>query len=294
VPGRFDDMAALAGEIAACGARPGIWFRPAALSFVDDSRRLRAGPRPAPEQPLDLSLPDNLAGIAADVGRLVGWGYQLLKHDFSTFDHFGRWGFQMGRQLTEPGWAPADRSVTNAEVLTTLYRTIRHAAGDSLVIGCNTVGHLAAGLVDIQRTGDDSSGKFWERTRRMSVNTLAFRLPQHRNFFCLDAGCVASTAATPWERNRELLDLVARSGTALFVSVDPRCRDRAVDADLRAALRTALDGGAPGGVEPLGWLTTTSPADWRVGRHRRRYRWLGPYGAGDRMDGPELASGPLH
>jgi alpha-galactosidase len=220
----------------------------------------------------------------------VGWGYQLVKHDFSTFDHFGRWGPEMGRQLTDAGWAPADRSVTNAEVLLGLYRTIREAAGEALVLGCNTVGHLAAGLVDVQRTGDDSSGKFWERTRRMSVNTLAFRLPQHGSFFSLDADCVPCTRSTPWERNRELLDLVARSGTALFVSVDPRCRDRAVDADLRAALRTALDGGEPGGVEPLDWLTTTSPRDWRVGPGRRRYRWLGPYGAGERLDGPELTA----
>ena len=222
MPGLFDDMGGVAADISARGARPGIWFRPGALSFVDDPNRLRAGPRPAPEQPLDLSRPDNLAAIADDVRRLVGWGYQLVKHDFSTFDHFGRWGPEMGRQLTDPGWAPADRSVTNAEILLGLYRTIREAAGEALVLGCNTVGHLAAGLVDIQRTGDDSSGKFWERTRKMSVNTLAFRLPQHRSFFALDADCVPCTTATPSAARVAAPHLVARSGTALFVSVDPR------------------------------------------------------------------------
>jgi alpha-galactosidase len=47
--------------------------------------------------------------------------------------------------LTDPGRHPADRTLTNAEVLLRLYRTIRQAAKDALLIGCNTVGHLAAG-----------------------------------------------------------------------------------------------------------------------------------------------------
>jgi alpha-galactosidase len=42
--------------------------------------------------------------------------------------------------LTDPGRHPADRTLTNAEVLLRLYRTIRQAAGDALLIGCNTVG----------------------------------------------------------------------------------------------------------------------------------------------------------
>jgi len=284
LPGVFDDMSGLAADISARGARPGIWFRPAALSFVDNTRLLRAGPQEGGEKALDLSRPETLDTIAADVRRLVGWGYQLIKHDFSTYDHFGKWGFQMTRDLTDPGWGLADRGVTNAEVLLGLYRTIREAAGETLVIGCNTVGHLAAGLTDIQRTGDDSSGRYWERTRKMSVNTLAFRLAQHGRFFCLDADCVPCTPATPWEHNRQMLDLVARSGTALFVSVDPRARDKAVDADLRAALRTALDGGEPTGVQPLDWLHTTSPRKWRAGTGPRLYEWLGPYGADVRTD----------
>ncbi len=38
------------------------------------------------------------------------------------------------------------------------YRAVREAAADVVVLGCNTVGHLAAGLVEAQRTGDDTSG----------------------------------------------------------------------------------------------------------------------------------------
>jgi alpha-galactosidase len=279
LPGTFDDMPGLAAAIAARGARPGIWMRPAALSFVDDPRRLRPGPRPAKEQPLDISLAENLQTIRDDVARLVGWGFELVKHDFSTFDAFGRWGPAMGVAMTEPGWHFADRSRTNAELLLGLYEAIRDGAGDAVLIGCNTVGHLAAGLVEVQRTGDDTSGRDWERTRRMGVNTLAFRLAQHRTFFVVDPDCVPCTLQTPWERNRQFLDLVARSGTALFVSVDPAARSPRVDADLRAALRLALDGGEPGGVEPLDWLHATTPARWRTGTTEREYDWIEPSGA---------------
>jgi alpha-galactosidase len=113
------------------------------------------------------------------------------------------------------------------------------------VIGCNTIGHLAAGLVEVQRTGDDTSGRRWECTRRMGVNTLAFRLAQHRTFFAMDAGCVLSTPTTPWDKNSQFLELLARSGTAVFVSVDPTTRNRRVDEDLRRAIAIALDEALP-------------------------------------------------
>jgi alpha-galactosidase len=195
-------------------------------------------------------------------------------------------------ELTDHGRHPADRTLTNAEVLLQLHRTIRQAAGDALLIGCNTVGPLPAGLVEVQRTGDDTSGTDWERTRRMGVNTLAFRLAQHGTFFAVDADCVPCTPATDWRHNRQFLDLVARSGTALFVSVDPRSRSPRVDDDLRAALRIALDGGEPGGAEPLDWLHTTSPGDWRTATGTRRYQWLPGIGVSPFPDGGG-AAGPV-
>ena len=72
----------------------------------------------------------------------------------------------MGAALTNPGWHFADRTRTTAEIATALYRAIRAGAGDAIVIGCNTFGHLGAGCFDLQRTGDDTSGREWERTRK--------------------------------------------------------------------------------------------------------------------------------
>ena len=113
----------------------------------------------------------------------------------------------------------------------------------------------------------------------MGVNTLAFRLAQHNRLFAVDADCVPCTPATDWALNRQFLDLIARSGTALFVSVDPAARTAGTDADLSAAVQTALDGGVPGGVEPLDWQRTTAPRQWRAGGRTLVYDWSEPWGS---------------
>lgn len=273
---RFPDMAALAASMKKRGARPGIWLRPLyTTAAVPDSARLR--PRPnSRAATLDPTVPENLALVQADIRRIVSWGYELVKHDYTSFDLMGRWGSAMGADLTDRGWHFADRSRTTAEVVVSLYRAIREAAGSALVIGCNTFGHLAAGLVELQRTGDDTSGREFHRTRRMGVNTLAFRAPQHRTFFDLDADCAPITPQLPWDLAARWLDLVARSGTALFVSPDPK----ALNADTKTAIRKAFaEAAVPQPVaEPLDWMDTTTPARWRIGGRTVAYDWYGDEG----------------
>ncbi|HVU18739.1 MAG TPA: hypothetical protein VHD32_17680 [Candidatus Didemnitutus sp.] len=278
-PTRFPDMPGLAARMKSLGVRPGIWMRPTALSVVDNPRRLRAGPCPADEKALDLTLPENLAQIHEDVARVRGWGFELIKHDFSTFDLFGRWGMQMGAEITDGGWNFSDRTLTNAEIILRLYRTLREAAGEAVLLGCNTMGHLGAGLFEIQRAGDDTSGRVWERTRRMGINTLAYRLCQHGTFFQLDPDCVAHTAATPWELDQQFLDLVARSGCPLFVSVDPRTVTTEQTTAFRAAMQMALSGGNAKETEPIDWMNSTCPQTWRFGDTRKTYRWMEATGA---------------
>lgn len=243
---RFPDMPRLASQMKELGVRPGIWIRPTALTKVDDPGRLRSGPCHVPEKPLDLTIPENLAAIHDDIARMRFWGYELIKHDFSRFDIFGRWGYEMGVEMTDPGWHFKDQTLTNAEIILRLYRTIREAAGDGIVLGCNTMGHLGAGLFEVQRVGDDTSGRDWERTRRMGVNTLAYRLVQNGAFFACDPDCAPHTARTPWQLDREYLDLVARSGTTLFISVDPRTATPEQKAVLKAALAKAVSSWSAG------------------------------------------------
>lgn len=275
---QFGDMAALATGIRSRGARPGIWYRP--LLWEEDVAAAERLPERFPHERglrlLDPTVPAVLDRVRADVARIRGWGYELIKHDFSTFDLFGRWGFQMGFQVTTGTWSFADRSRTSAEAVLALYQALREAAGDAILIGCNTIGHLAAGLVEIQRTGDDTSGRVWERTRKMGVNTLAFRSPQHGTFFAADADCVGLTTAIPWELNRQWLDALARSGTPLFVSAAAD----AVGAEQRESLRAAFTRAAEPQptAEPIDWLYSTAPSYWRSGDESVRYDWYGEDG----------------
>jgi alpha-galactosidase len=139
---KFGDMAAMASAIVGAGARPGIWIRPLqAHADAPDAWRL-----PRDRAYLDPTVPAVREKITADMRRIRGWGFELIKHDYTTFDIFGRWGFQMGAALTREGWTFAEGSKrTTAEVVNELYGTIRSSAGDALIIGCNTVSHLSAG-----------------------------------------------------------------------------------------------------------------------------------------------------
>lgn len=278
---RFPDMAGLAAGIAARGVRPGIWFRPLTTTPETSPSLLLPHRSFGWPQVLDPTIPEALSAIADNVRLFKRWGYGLVKHDFSTFDIFGKWGPKMGTELTTGGWRFANPSVTTAEAIRALYEAITDAAGDSVIIGCNTVGHLGAGLFDLQRTGDDTSGKAWERTRRMGVNSLAFRMPQHGAFFLADADCVGLTNAIPWNLNKQWLDLLAKSGTPLFVSISPDALGPEQEAALKAAFRIAA---APQPVaEPLDWLDTTCPNFWSIGEETQEYRWCEPDGVSAAM-----------
>jgi alpha-galactosidase len=212
------------------------------------------------------------------VKDLADWGFELVKHDFSTYDLLGQWGFEMGAQPTTPGWHFNDRSRTNAEIVLDLYQQLRGVLGEKTqILGCNTIGHLGAGIFEMQRTGDDTSGKIWERTRRMGINTLAYRLPQHGTFFHLDADCVSITKAVAWEMNRQFLDVVARSKTTLFVSPE----EGQVGAEQRAALREAfaIVTSTAAAAEPADFFHDTTPEDWKTQEGLKHYSWCAAEGA---------------
>jgi alpha-galactosidase len=270
----YPDMPDVARRMKGLGVRPGIWVRPTLTTEkrAEAWRLPAAGGRPKGDLiAMDPSIPEALAYMAEGVGMIRDWGYQLIKHDFSTFDLTGRWGFEMGPDLTPAGWHFHDRGKTTAEVVLDLYRALRHAAGDAVLLGCDTIGHLSAGLVEAQRIGDDTSGRDFARTRKMGVNTLAFRMAQHNTFFAADADCVPVTAEVPWSLTRQWLDLVARSGTALFVSADPAAVKPEQKPALKAALAEAARAHEPG--VPLDWMDTTLPQRWRLDGKPVRFDW---------------------
>jgi len=277
---RFPEVPGLPAEMKKRGVRPGIWVR--ALLTVDPQAKgweLIGDRKPQPPDfpfVIDPSMPEALAYIQEGLQRVTGWGYELVKHDFSTFDLLGRWGMTMGAELTSEGWHFADRSKTSAEIVLQFYRTLRKAVGDAVLLGCNTVGHLGVGVFEVQRTGDDTSGRDWNRTRKMGVNTLGFRLAQNRNFFLVDPDCAPVAKALPSAMTRQWLDVVARSGAALFISADPQ----EVTREEKSTLKTALAAAAriPPEAEPLDWMETSCPARWRLGGKTTTFSWFGKDG----------------
>ena len=275
--GKFDDMALLASEMKALGVRPGIWVRP--LSDFDFSVYPEGAPQRCVRDGrfLDPSHPDTLAHVKNTMSMICDWGYKLIKHDFSTFDTIGFWGFQRNSAFAADGWHFYDRGKTTAEVFVELNKTIYEAAeGRALVLGCNVIGHLAAGYVHLNRTGDDTSGKEWERTRRYGINTLAFRMLHHQNFYESDADCVGIMGLIDWSLNRKWLEAVASSGTPLFVSPDPKVIGDKERADLKNAYK--INSVQADELIPLDWMENVCPEKWLLNGKPISFEWFSENG----------------
>lgn len=272
---KFPDMKALAEKLVQKGVRPGIWVR----LLLNEDENIKNEWRLSHNNCIDPTNPEALNYIKEDIKRICNWGYTLIKHDFSTFDLFGKWGFQMSPLVTDDGWHFYDDSLTSAEVVKLLYKAILDASveasnGETLILGCNTIGHLGAGYMHINRTGDDTSGVDWERTRFMGVNTLAFRLPQHGKFYEIDADCVGIDGGISWSMNKQWTDVLAQSGTPLFISVRPNILDETEKQELHEILKVASK--QEHHVIPVDWEETTCPEHWQDKDHDIdcKYQWF--------------------
>ena len=271
---RFPDMAGLASKMKKMGVRPGLWYRPLLASReIPKSWMLepRMGMAGKTECIMDPTVPEVLEKIKQDVRLMTGWGYELIKYDCTTHDLLGFWGGMMGRKVTDDGWHFSDQGRTTAEILTSLYSSIREAASEALLVGCNTVGHLCAGHVHSQRIGDNTSGREWQTTRKMGINSLAFRALQHGCFFATDADCVGLTNQIPWRLNEQWLELLAASGTCMFVSTQANY----VKEKQKLALKRAYDRAsrAQSLVEPVDWMQNSCPTRWKSGEEFFEFNW---------------------
>jgi len=272
IPNRkFGDMKKMADEIKKLDVIPGIWFRP--LWTTEEFPPEYILKFKFAKYTLDPSVPEVLDIVREDVTRIREWGYKLIKHDFTYFDVYGKWGFQMMEDhLADEGWSFSDRSKTTAEIIKGLYMAIREAAGDDIyIIGCNTSSHLSAGIFEIQRTGDDTSGLEWERTKKMGINTLAFRMSQHHTFYDHDADCVGITKKVDFEKTKKWLDVLSKSGTALFVSVADDCQTEEVKEAIKVAFDRAAVNNKPS--YPIDWMETKTPTKWKSEFGEDEYDW---------------------
>ena len=272
----FKDMQQLAQDIQAFDVRPGCWIRPLYYVGVEFPQNWVLRDMVFADQQgavLDVTVKEAREYVMKNIRTVKEWGYELLKHDFTTMDFFGGYAFEFEDFMTrkKEAWSFFDRTRTNAEIIVEFYQDIRKAADGMIILGCNTLSHLSAGLVEIQRIGDDTSGVEWDRTTKMGVNTLAFRLCQHNVFYTIDADCVGITKKIDWEQNVQWLDLLANSGTPLFFSLSP---DSYTD-EIFEALHSALVVNAQQAdiCEPMDWLETKTPKKWKVNGEIKEFHW---------------------
>lgn len=271
----FPDMKALADEMKHNGVRPGIWVRYLINGQNNEPRKVDYFPEEwyseRSDKTLDPSHPDVLKYVDETTKRLVDWGYTLIKHDFSTFDIFGKWGFQTKDHMAQGNWGFHDKTKTTAEIIKNLYKTIKKSAGNTVIIGCNTIGHLCAGIHEFNRTGDDTSGFDWERTKKMGVNTLAFRLCQNNIFFGADADCVGITGHIDWSLNKQWLKILSRSGSCLFVSCKPHILDSCESNELKEAFMFGSK--QTDELAPLDWMESKTPEKYLLNGEILKFEW---------------------
>ncbi|MHB8209012.1 alpha-amylase family protein [Mucilaginibacter sp.] len=271
---KFNDMHKLAVNINQLGMRAGLWVRP--LSTKPDTYQKLLSPTISGRDDINLptldpTIDENLDYIKSNIILYKQWGYDLVKHDFSSYDIFGRWGATMADGLTVPGWQFNDNSKTNAEIILNLYRSIREAAGEMYLIGCNTMSHLSAGIFEMNRIGDDTSGNEWARTRKMGVNTLGFRMVQHNKFYAVDGDCVGLTTKVPWEKNKQWMTLLAESSAPLFISAQPDALGAEQKQYIKHCFALAAKPQPIG--EPLDWLTNQWPQKWKLDGVIKEFDW---------------------
>ena len=267
---KHGDMKTLAAEMKNAGVRPGIWLR---YMRTKEEGRFDSDAFLRPEI-LDITHPAVRDYIREVTRTLVlENGFQLLKHDFSFNDTFNAWGHEVTYTPTSHEVRFHDGSKTTAEIITDFYRLILDATeGRAYILGCNCINHLGAGLFHLNRSGDDTSGRCWAPTRKMGVNSLAFRLMMNKSFCMIDADCVGMMKGRiSWAQNREWATLLARSGSPLFISCADGTMSAAEEEEMAALYRFAAL--QQDETEPVDWLWNNTPNRWLINGEERRFNW---------------------
>lgn len=266
---RFPSMQKMAEDISLHGCRAGIWFRPLTSLGPCPEEAVYKSPFVKNAVVLDPSHPFTLEKINEDVSRFVDWGYVMIKHDFTTMDLF------TGLGETDEG-EMFDKEKTNAEIVKNLYKQIQKSARDSLVIGCNTINHLAAGIHPIQRVGGDTSGHCFEWTRRQGIHSM-MRMIQNDTFFRVDPDCAAFTEKVSHEMNLEFMEAMAITGATVFASVKPGILNTKEKERIGEIFRIADTLKKEEYAEILDWDRTIIPSEFLFRGKAISYDWYREY-----------------
>lgn len=217
---KFGDMRNTVDDIHKAGAKAGIWFRP--LLTIGDVPSDAVFYTNGIKVVLDPSNPYTLEKAYNDTKMIRDWGYDLIKHDFtteditcsgSTFSLFSNGNLNGGRVF-------GDNTKTTATIMKNLYKAIQQGAGGADVIGCNTLSHLTAGIHSIYRVGGDTSGRYWQMTMHNGINSM-MRLPQNEAFYMVDPDCAPFTERVNCDLGLDFLEMCALTGVTTLASVKP-------------------------------------------------------------------------
>lgn len=223
---RFSDMAMVSETIHSKGAKSGLWFRPL-LTLGDIPEKACLIKNQNGGVILDPSHPYTLERVERDAALIRSWGFDLIKHDFSTIDITGNHpltGMRHTANICTGDRNFFDNTKTTATIIKNFYKAVQTGAAGADVIGCNTISHLTAGIHSVYRVGDDTSGRSFEWTRRNGTNSV-MRLPLNDAFYRVDPDCAAFTDKVDAELNLDYLEMCAVTGMTTLASVTPDILD---------------------------------------------------------------------
>ncbi len=261
-PDRFSSMQETADMIHSYGAKSGIWFRPLLTAKQVPAEWESQLLKSKHGILLDPSHPEVLTDITNNVKMISGWGYDLIKYDFTTFDTIDLFG-----KLPDDNRHFYNKTLTNATILKNMYNAIQAAAGESVILGCSAINHLAAGIHQAMRVSHDTSGRSFEITR-ISGPASMLRLPQNNIFYASDPDCAAFTSRVPIGANLDYLEECAITGMVTLASVTPGILKGADLARIRGIYKIASEGGSD--AVPTDWLMHNNPSHF-IDRDNKRY-----------------------
>lgn len=276
---RFPSMQKMAEDIHKSGCKAGVWIRPLLTHDRTPDGATYKSNFSKQGTVLDPSHPYTIEKVSQDISRLHDWGFDLIKHDFTTTEIMGRGNIPtlawpgMENPSNYPGVGKMfDKTRTNAQIIRDLYKTIQDAAKGSVVIGCNTIGHLVSGIHEVQRVGNDTNGKVYEYTVRNGVHSM-MRMPQNETMFRLDADCAAFTDMVPTDLNLDFLEAMAITGTTAFASVTPGILKEKEAQRLSDILKIAACIKPNEFATVEDWDRTSAPAEFMYKGEIKTYDW---------------------
>lgn len=277
---RFPSMKDTADTVHNLGAKIGVWIRPLLSKekgeFPDEAINRIVGS----DYYLDPSHPIVLQYVEDLTKKITKeWGFDLIKHDFTTIDATGVFNMTAEHydyKMCVDGIRFYDKTKTTATILKNLYKALQKGAGDKDMIACNTISHLTAGVHSIYRTGNDTSGRAFEWTRRDGVNCV-MRLPLNEAFYNADPDCAPFTERVPFEANLQFLEMCAITGMTTLASIKLGFLTDEQMQQINAVFRIADENKLR--YQIANYDKTSNPETFVSpdGKDRKRYHWSNTY-----------------